>query len=107
MNLPQPISDFFAADAQMDGSAPIDAFTPGAVVTDEGQAHVGHEAIAGWWRAAKRKYRHVAEPLEMHVRGSVTEVRAMVRGAFPGSPAALTFIFGLDGDLIASLKIGA
>jgi len=107
MNLPQPISDYFKADANLGGDAPVQVFTPGAAVTDEGRTHVGHQAIAGWWRAAKDTYRHTAVPLDMVARDGVTEVRATVSGQFAGSPAILTFVFGLQGQEIASLKIGA
>lgn len=107
MCLPQPISAYFEADNDLDAAAPIHVFTGDAAVTDEGRTHVGPEAIATWWRNAKREYRHTAAPLESVERDGVTEVRARVTGRFPGSPATLTFVFGLDGPLIASLKIGA
>lgn len=107
MNLPDPISAYFEADRNINGDAPTDAFSPNATVFDEGQGHVGHEAIASWWRAAKRKYRHTAVPLELREADGATEVRAMVTGEFPGSPAPLTFVFSLDGKKITSLKIGA
>jgi hypothetical protein len=35
-----------------------------------------------------------------------TVVRARVSGNFPGSPAMLTFTFGLTGDRISELEIG-
>lgn len=107
MNLPLPITTFFEADRNLDGDAPVSAFSTDAAVTDEGQTHVGHTAIGNWWRAAKRKYRHKAEPLDMRQNDGVTEVRALVTGDFPGSPAPLTFVFVLADDKIADLKIGA
>ncbi len=107
MNLPDPIRRYFEADTNLDGDSPADAFTADASVHDEGETHVGRAAISAWWRAAKRKYRHTAVPLEMRQAEGATEVRAMVSGDFPGSPAPLTFVFGLDGGQIARLKIGA
>ncbi|MBU1307242.1 MAG: nuclear transport factor 2 family protein [Alphaproteobacteria bacterium] len=107
MNLPLPIAAFFEADTNLDGAAPISAFAANAAVTDEGQTHLGHAAIANWWRAAKRKYRHTAQPLDMRQSNGSTEVRTMVTGDFPGSPAPLTFVFTLADDHIVSLKIGA
>ena len=107
MNLPLSIAAFFEADRNLDGDAPVSAFAADAAVTDEGQTHVGHAAIGNWWRAAKRKYRHTAEPLDMRQSDGVTEVRALVTGDFPGSPAPLTFVFALADDKIISLKIGA
>ena len=107
MNLPLSIGAYFEADKNLNGDAPVSAFATNAAVTDEGQTHVGHAAIAHWWRAAKRKYRHTALPLDMRESNGIIEVRAMVTGDFPGSPAPLTFVFGLADDHIVSLKIGA
>ena len=106
MNLPEPVRRYFEADKTRGGAAPASAFAATATVFDEGMAHVGHKAITAWWLAAKRKYRHTAEPLDMRETGGGTEVLAMVTGDFPGSPAPLTFVFALDGAAITSLKIG-
>jgi len=107
MALPSPIQTYFEADLARDGGAPVRAFAPDAVVTDEGRTHVGRAAIDAWWRAAKAKYQHAAEPLECDAQDDVTSVRARVTGQFPGSPATLTFTFRLAGDRIAALEIGA
>jgi hypothetical protein len=106
MNLPAHVQTYFDADAG-DGAAPIGAFTPNAVVKDEGNTHAGHTAIAAWWRAAKAQYQHTAEPCEVTEAHDLTIVRAKVAGKFPGSPALLTFTFLLDDGRIAALEIGA
>lgn len=102
MNLPAPIQAYFDAD----DAAPLDAFSPDAVVQDEGRTHVGHTAIEAWWHAAKEQYRHTAEPRELRVERGLTLVRALVTGRFPGSPALLTFAFQLEHGRIAALEIG-
>ena len=107
MHLPTPIQAYFDADRRSDGVAPIHAFSPDAVVTDEGQTHAGHQAINAWWRGVKTRYRHVIEPLEVTRNGDFAKVRARVIGQFPGSPVMLTFAFRLEGDKIAHLEIGA
>lgn len=107
MNLPAPIQAYFDADTSNDGAALTHAFAPDAVVRDEGQSHAGHRAIAAWWRAAKAKYRHVIEPVEMGEMDEVTSIRARVTGRFPGSPVMCTFSFRLKNDRIAGLEIGA
>jgi hypothetical protein len=107
MKLPLPIQSYFDADEKMDSEALIRAFASDAVVNDEGQSHVGHNAIEAWWRAAKAKYQHLAQPLEAGEQEDVTTVRAKVTGQFPGSPARLIFAFRLSGDRIAELEIGA
>lgn len=106
MQLPAPIQTYFSAVAPQDGLLLAAAFTRDAIVHDEGQSHVGPEAICQWWQAAKAKYRHRAEPLEMTEIGGKIVVRARVTGDFPGSPAVLSFAFGLSGPRIRDLRIG-
>ena len=107
MKLPSPIRTYFDADGKPDGAAPIGAFAADAIVEDEGKTYRGHEAIAAWWRAAKAKTEHTAEPFDIADKNGATEVRAKVSGNFPGSPADLTFAFRLKDDAIVGLRIGA
>lgn len=106
MQLPPAIGVYFDADQHKNEAALVVAFAEGATVRDEGAEHAGPEAIRDWWRAAKAKYRHVAQPLEATQTDGRTVVRARVTGEFPGSPATLTFAFTLKGDRIARLEIG-
>jgi len=54
----------------------------------------------------EKKYHHAVTPLEVTVRNASTVLlKARLTGNFPGSPIELRFIFGLDGDRIASLEI--
>ncbi len=107
MKLPAPVRSFFDADKGTPAKAPLDAFSPDAVVEDEGRTHAGHEAIGAWWRAAKAQYRHAAEPCGIREEQDRTLVHAKVTGQFPGSPALLTFTFRLVEGRIAGLRIGA
>ena len=107
MKLPAPLEIYFAADKAGGDAVPLSAFAPDGVVTDEGRTHVGHDAIAAWWRAAKAQYGHVAEPHEVSEQAGLTVVRTQVTGRFPGSPAMLTFAFRIAGGKIAALRIGA
>lgn len=106
MTLPTPIQTYFTARAPQDGAMFVAAFAPDAVVQDEGAIHRGPAEIEAWWKAAKAKYRHRAEPLDMVETGDKLLVRARISGDFPGSPAVLTFAFGLTGDRIQDLRIG-
>ncbi|MBM9594514.1 nuclear transport factor 2 family protein [Roseitranquillus sediminis] len=106
MNLPAPVETYFEADQRQDGDALVSAFATDAVVRDEGAEHHGAAAIRAWWLAAKQKYHHIAEPLEMADTDEGVRVRARVSGRFPNSPAMLTFSFALAGDRIAGLEIG-
>jgi hypothetical protein len=114
MTLPDPIQTYFAARAPQDATAFAAAFAADAVVQDEGASHHGPDQIVAWWQAAKAKYCHKADPLDMVQAGGKFLVRARVSGDFPGSPAVLTFAFGLSGgssgnpagDRIHDLRIG-
>lgn len=106
MNLAAPIQTYFTALPPQDEDAFAAAFAPDAVVHDEGRTHRGPAEIRDWWLAAKAKYRHSAEPLEMTETSGKTVVRARVSGDFPGSPAVLNFTFGLAGHHITDLEIG-
>lgn len=107
MKLPSPIQAFFDAEKGAHDAPPLHAFAPDAVVTDEGETHEGREAIGAWWRAAKARYRHRAAPRDIAEARGRALVRALVTGAFPGSPALLTFAFQLENGRIAALEIGA
>lgn len=106
MKLPAPIQTYFSSQSPDDGAALAAAFAPDAVVHDEGHVHRGPDEIRVWWQAAKARYRHSAEPLELAEVAGKAVVRARVSGDFPGSPAVLTFTFGLTGDRITDLQIG-
>lgn len=105
MTLPAPILAYIDADRRSDGAALVAAFAPDAVVRDEGGSHAGHDAIDAWWRAAKARYQHVIEPLEMSETDGAAEVLARVSGRFPGSPATMVFAFRIESGRIAGLEI--
>lgn len=106
MDLPASIQTYFTVEAPRDADAFRAAFAPDAIVHDEGHAHRGPDAIGAWWQAAKDRYHHTAEPLDIVEAGGKTVVRARVTGDFPGNPAILTFTFGLADGRIADLRIG-
>lgn len=107
MDLLPVIGTYFEADAQRDVARVIGVFAPDARVMDEGQEHQGRDAIKAWWSAAKERYGHQAEPLDWAHDRAQWRVRARVSGAFPGSPAVLTFRFSIMDDHIARLEISA
>ena len=107
MNLQPPIAAYFDADRRGAVEAVTGAFAPDATVVDEGHAYVGGEAISGWWSETKSRYQTVLQPLNVREGAEATVVRARVSGAFPGSPAVLTFAFQLEANRIKTLEIGA
>ncbi|KAA6133465.1 nuclear transport factor 2 family protein [Cupriavidus cauae] len=105
MNIPAVVNAYFEADRGNDAEAIARAFATDAVLEDEGTRHQGVGAIRAWWLAAKAKYRHVAEPIEMSRTGDEIAVRARVSGEFPNSPITLEFLFTVEGDKIVGLTI--
>ncbi|GAA4434488.1 nuclear transport factor 2 family protein [Bremerella cremea] len=102
--LPQPINNYFTADTS-DGAAIASCFTDNAVVKDEGQTHIGREAIQQWKENASAKYDYTCQPLSSEQHDGKVVVTCRLTGNFPGSPADLRFHFKLEGDRIASLEI--
>ncbi len=103
--LPDPIAGYFAADNQFTPQSLERFFMPDAIVHDEGKIYRGLAAIAEWRRAAKGKYQYTVEPLHFTQRDQAISLVARVAGNFPGSPAELTYTFGLNNGKIASLEI--
>lgn len=103
--LPQPIAGYFAADRQGQAEALSAGFTPDAVVIDEGNAHVGREAIRQWMADASAQYAYTVEPFAIAQAADRTIVTSHLVGNFPGSPVDLRYIFELAGGAIARLEI--
>ena len=75
VQMPPPIRTYFTARAPQDGDALAAAFADDAVVHDEGRDHHGPRQIRDWWLAAKAKYRHHAEPIDVTQADGRTIVR--------------------------------
>lgn len=104
LDLPQPIRLYFAADAS-DGEAFVRCFTEHAVVKDEGHSYTGLAAIRQWKSDSSKKYTYTSEPFACADVDGKTIVTSRLTGNFPGSPVDLRYLFGLEGDKIASLEI--
>jgi hypothetical protein len=98
LNLPGVLDRYFEAQNAHDIDAMIACFAPDAAVRDEGRDHVGTEAIRAWKMETSAKYRITAEPIESRNEGGRTVVVVKVSGTFAGSPANLTYRFGLAAD---------
>lgn len=107
IDLPGKLAAYFAAQNLHDMDALVACFSADARVRDEGEDIVGQDAIRAWKVATSARYQVTAEPLESRDEDGRTVVVARVSGNFPGSPANLTYRFGLAGDgRIDSLAIG-
>jgi hypothetical protein len=109
MNMPvdllTPIAIYIAAENRGDTEALTQCFAEHAVVRDEGRTIEGLTAIKQWKAETTKKYRHTIEPLASAQKDGKTIVTNRLTGNFPGSPIDVKFIFGLEGDKIASLEI--
>jgi hypothetical protein len=105
INMPKPISDYFAADAHGGADAIAQCFSGDAVVRDEGQTHVGQEAIRQWKAESGNKYTYTVAPFDIARDSDRTVVTAHLDGDFPGSPVDLRYIFEMQGEKIAALEI--
>ena len=105
--LPAVLERYYAAQNAHDIEALVACFAPDAVVHDEGEDIVGTAAIRAWKEKTSAKYQVTVEPLECRDESGTTIVVARVSGTFPGSPADLTYRFGLTEDgLIGALEVG-
>ena len=62
-------------------------------------------AIKQWKTDASAKYEYTTEPLACGKQDGTIVVTCRLTGNFPGSPVNPRFLFGLEGDKIASLEV--
>ena len=105
LNLAAPVAAYFAAENEDDVAALRHCFAEDAIVHDEGRTMKGLAAIQRWKTESKQKYHYTAEPIASVLKDGKTLVTARLTGEFPGSPIELQYLFGLEGDRIASLEI--
>jgi hypothetical protein len=105
--LPEMLQRYYASQNAHDVDAMVACFASDAVVRDEGHTYAGADAIRAWKQETSAKYRVAATPLESRIEGGSTLVVVRVSGAFPGSPANLTYRFGLSAaGKIKALEVG-
>ena len=106
VQLPDPLSVYFAAANTDDADRVAACFTEDALVHDEGRDIRGRAAIRVWAQEARRKYRFHAEVMAAEEAADRTLVTAHLTGDFPGNPVDLRYRFKLVGRQIAALEIG-
>lgn len=72
---------------------------------NDGHTYLGVDAIKAFLAAASAKYKATTVAFAVEDDDGFQVVRAKVTGNFPGSPANLSYRFGLEGGLIDSLEI--
>ena len=105
-DLPSILQKYFQAQNAHDIEALVACFAADATVRDEGRDIIGADAIRAWKVGTSAKYHITIQPLESRSEAGKTIVVAKVSGTFPGSPANLTYRFGLSADdRIRSLEV--
>jgi ketosteroid isomerase-like protein len=104
--LPVTVRGFLAAHIARDADAAIGAFTPDAVVVDDGTTYRGTEAIRRFLTEAGAEFTYTST-LVGAGRTDDTHWVALIHieGDFPGGVADLRYRFTLAGDLVTELVI--
>lgn len=105
IELPAPITAYFAADRNGGAQALAQCFAPGATVIDEGNTYEGREAIRDWIAHASTEYSYTVEPFALTEEVGRIVVTSHLVGNFPGSPVDLRYRFVVEDDQIAQLEI--
>lgn len=105
MNLPKPIADYIAANAQLDIDAMLAPFRADAVFTDNGKTFAGQAAIRSLLEKEVIPVRAIFQPDTLRAEGAVVVVEGPAHGTFPGSPLRFTYRFTLVGDAIQRLEV--
>lgn len=103
--LPDAVVRYLDASNRFDAASAAACFTPDAVVHDEGQQHVGPEAIRSWVSQTGQKYRPNTTVIRAQEKDAKIAVAVRVTGQFPGSPVELEFEFSLRDGKISELSI--
>ncbi|GAA1028494.1 hypothetical protein GCM10009557_13730 [Virgisporangium ochraceum] len=104
--LPTTITAYLKAHAARDTEAALSAFSPDAVVTDEGRTFHGTEEVADFLRKAGAEYTYTTTLVGAQ-RVDATRWVAVnhLEGNFPGGVVDLKYHFTLSDNLITNLDI--
>lgn len=107
IELPKIIAAYFEADRSKDTEAVAGCFAVEAVVKDEGQTHIGLDAIRRWKADSSTRYTYTVQPFAVETESDRTVVTSHLVGDFPGSPVDLRYHFAFASGKIAELEIKA
>ncbi|MGY2130382.1 nuclear transport factor 2 family protein [Blastococcus sp. SYSU DS0617] len=104
--LPAPIRSYLAAHDAGDLDTALRAFTPTAVVVDDGITYRGTEQIGGFLTKAGAEFTYTSTLVAAERTDDAHWVATKhLEGNFPGGVVDLHYRFAMDGDLIAELVI--
>jgi hypothetical protein len=104
--LPAPIRGFLAAHEAHDTDAALRAFSPTAVVVDDGETYRGTDELRRFLAKAGAEYSYTIELVgAQRVDDAHWVATHRLEGDFPGGVVELGYRFAMDGELIAELVI--
>ncbi|MGY1668624.1 nuclear transport factor 2 family protein [Geodermatophilus sp. SYSU D00696] len=104
--LPTTIRGFLAAHRAREADVALRAFTPTAVVVDEGRTYRGTEEIRRFLSEAGAEFSYTTELVgAQRVDDTHWVATNRLEGDFPGGVVELGYRFAMDGELIAELVI--
>jgi len=104
--LPATIQGYLAAHRDRDTDVALRAFTPAAVVVDDGTTYEGTEEIRRFLSKAGAEFTYTTTLVAAERTEDTTWVAVhRLEGDFPGGVAVLRYRFTLDGDLVSELVI--
>jgi ketosteroid isomerase-like protein len=105
-NLPATITSYLAAHETRDVETALTAFTPDAVVRDDGHTYRGTDAIRDWLAGTAAEYTFTIELIgASQVDAGHYDVRQRLEGDFPGGMVDLHYRFTLRGPAVSELVI--
>jgi hypothetical protein len=104
--LPAPIRGFLTAQEARDVDAALPAFTPTAVVVDDGTTYRGTGEIRDFLSKAGSQFTYTTTLVGAERTDDAHWVAVhRLEGDFPGGVVDLRYRFAMDGDLVAELII--
>lgn len=104
--LPQTIQAYLAAHAAGEVAAAADAFSPDAVVVDDGRTYRGAEEVLGFLGHAGSEFSYTTELIGAERIDDAHWVAInRLEGDFPGGVVELRYRFTLAGERITELVI--
>ena len=104
--LPATIRSYLAAHDAGDADTALRAFTPTAVVVDDGVTYRGTEEIRRFMAKAGAEFTYTSTLVAAERSDDAHWVAVKhLEGDFPGGVVDLRYRFGMDGDSIAELII--
>lgn len=105
-DLPATVRDYLAAHTARDTDAALAAFTPTAVVVDDGHTYRGTDEVRGFLADAGGEFTYTTDLVAaQRVDADRWTATLHLEGDFPGGVVDLVYRFVLAGDRIAELVI--